>query len=296
MCYFSSASHFLGNAELLLLHLSRMHHHRLCRGRAGGTSYLCLRTVSHLKSLPVRFWTVQCSLAKSIFRLQGFALPQPLWSLESLVYFVSLSAGRMQCNAGSCWWPAALPFLVGIVPQNQVPQSPGVTWPGCSTPVRSLPWESCPVFVWPSQSSEPALTFQPFLAALPHRGRAPHLQLWALQVLAKSQPPPAPSQKLLGPPHFLQSPALLQQNASSTSAASSWFLLPKELGWAHPLAESWQWCMQRRMQELQPHTAGGGTLWVCPAVVLWSLKPLLWSFMGPFALHCGVMVPLLHNF
>lgn len=63
------------------------------------------RTVSRLKSPSVRFWAVQCSLATSIFLLLGFALPQPLWSLKSLVYYFMcecLSIGRKQCNAGSC--------------------------------------------------------------------------------------------------------------------------------------------------------------------------------------------------
>lgn len=77
----------------------------------------------------------------------------------------------MQCRQLLMACCLAAQFHVGIVPQNQVPQSTGVTWPGCIPPVRSLPWESCPVFVWPSQSFE--LTFEPVPAALPHRALRP---------------------------------------------------------------------------------------------------------------------------
>lgn len=77
----------------------------------------------------------------SIFLLLGFALPQPLWSLKILVYFMcmSLPVGRKQCNTGSCWGPPALPFLGGIVPQNQGLQSIGVTWTRLELALGILP-------------------------------------------------------------------------------------------------------------------------------------------------------------
>lgn len=90
MCCFSFASYFLGNTEFLLLHLYRMHNHDLCRGHAEGISCLCQYSFQFKKFL-VTFLTVKCSLAMSIFLLQGFLLSQPPWSLKHFVYFMHVN-------------------------------------------------------------------------------------------------------------------------------------------------------------------------------------------------------------
>lgn len=75
-------------------------------------------------------------------------------------------------NTGSCWWPAALPFLVGIVPQNQALQSPGVSWSRLQHTCGELV-----LGILPCVCAEPTLTLEPVPAAASPRApraRAPH--------------------------------------------------------------------------------------------------------------------------
>lgn len=188
---------------------------------------------------------------------------------------------------------AALPFLVGIVPQNQVLQSTGVTWTRLELALGILPcvcvaisefWANTDIWAC-SCSSFPSglLRPEPLISTL-----------WALQVLAKSQPPWAPSQKLLGAPHFLKSPALLQRNASSTSAASC--SLPQGAWLGSPCGSLWGWQLAVMHSEqdagagipTQPQAGAETPVDVSSCGVIESPKPFIWSFdhlMGPVWCH-----------
>lgn len=211
------------------------------------------------------------------FPSAGFCLAST--SLKSLVYFmcVSLSIGRKQCNAGSCWGPPAFPFLVGIVPQNQ-----GLHWSNLDQAGACLGNPALFVFVCPSLSFEPTLTLSLFLQQLllrmslsfPCCGHSRCLQSHSLH---QHNP-----KKLLGAPHFLQNPAVFQKNASSTGD----FSFPRSWAGLSLWLSLWQWCFQGRMQELDAHTAPGRGRDTCGCVQLWchlvtkAIYLIIWSFDG----------------